>query len=293
MRILYWLSFFLLVITVSSCNKDTVNIIEDNTAPPYNGVTTVEVQNYVNRVYIDLLGREPLESELEQATTDLKNGNLETPARINLVEEVQDEPEYESRFHETHFKSLLNGLEEDMIGLYIILFEQQYDQLIMDGNILFANLVELEIGKLEQLETAEADLFSGQIDINGYMRRLVNNFFYDEINMGSENFAISCFENFFNRLPTDSELASSVTMIDGFSAQLLLSDGSSKAEFLSIITSHAEFHEGIIRDMFNQLLSREANSIEMGTMTEELMTGNATIADLQKQILITSEYAGF
>ena len=37
----------------------------DNNPPYYNEVSDVLINNYINRIYIDLIGREPLDAEME------------------------------------------------------------------------------------------------------------------------------------------------------------------------------------------------------------------------------------
>ena len=51
------------VLVLFSCEKDV--LIEDNDAPYCGGVPTVLVEFYVNRVFIDLIGREPFDEEME------------------------------------------------------------------------------------------------------------------------------------------------------------------------------------------------------------------------------------
>ncbi len=46
-----------------SCKKD-IEIIADNDAPYYGELPTLLLENYVNRLYIDLIGREPLDAEM-------------------------------------------------------------------------------------------------------------------------------------------------------------------------------------------------------------------------------------
>ena len=70
-------SLYILIFLIGllSCKKD-IEIINDNDAPYYGEIPTLLLENYVNRLYIDLLGREPLDTAtfawvifLGQATT--------------------------------------------------------------------------------------------------------------------------------------------------------------------------------------------------------------------------------
>ncbi|MCB0642663.1 MAG: hypothetical protein KDC44_13530, partial [Phaeodactylibacter sp.] len=84
-----FLCFALALAFCSSCTeKETINeikhdnrIIEDNVPPPFDGVTTVELQNYINKVYIDLIGRQPTPDELDTETANLKNAELADQAK--------------------------------------------------------------------------------------------------------------------------------------------------------------------------------------------------------------------
>ena len=71
---LFILSFIILVLF--SCKKDDV-LIGNNDAPYYGGVPTVLVEFYVNRVFIDLIGREPFDEEMENEVAFLRKINVE------------------------------------------------------------------------------------------------------------------------------------------------------------------------------------------------------------------------
>ena len=60
-KVLY---IFLFFIGLFSC-KNNVEIINDNDAPYYGEIPTLLLENYVNRLYIDLLGREPFDTEIQ------------------------------------------------------------------------------------------------------------------------------------------------------------------------------------------------------------------------------------
>ena len=103
---------------------------------------------------------------------------------------------------------------------------------------------------------------------------------------------LACFENCLKRLPTEAELAAGVEMVNGFPAQMLLRDGSSKTDFLDIMLSVDAFYEGLAIDIYRQLMAREPNSEEMGAATQELSSTNNYQA-IQKNAMQTDEYAGF
>ncbi len=299
MRLAIPLSAVVVCLCFACTTKETIYeteptnvIIDDNTPPPYEQVTTVQIQNYINKVYIDLLGREPLDSELADDTELLKSNNLSDAARESLLTELMQESNYYARLYEIYTGAYLNGADDvditERLQTYIFLEQQAQQQ----GDYLTAQVLQFEISRLTDLQAAIGDYEDGEIDISEFMSRICNNDIYEEINMGSENFVLACFENFLKRFPTETELAAGITMVDGFSAQLLLKDGTSKLDFLRIITTTPEFFEGLAVDVYQQLLARLPDSEEMTDAT--LMLGDdRDYQALQRVILKSEEYAGF
>jgi len=289
---------FLMIFTACT-EKETINntehtnvIIDDNTPPPYDEVTTVQIQNYINKLYIDLIGREPLQQELTDDTNLLKNNNLSLESRYQLLDQLMSNPLYYDRFFDVYSAAYLSGISSQEILGQIYLYGLQQEQAEQMGNYALAQYLQIEIDKLDDLLNSRNDYESGEITINEFMQRFCYNYFYDEINMGSENFVLSCFENFLKRFPTESERLSGIVMVDGFSAQLLLSDGSSKKDFTDIITTTPGFYEGLAIDIYQQLLARNPNSEEMNDATLLLSEGSDYQA-IQQTVMVSAEYAGF
>ena len=63
-----------LLITQNSCKKD--QFIDNNYPPNYSNVSTAKIKNYINRLYIDLLGREALSTEMTRDVEALKSDSL-------------------------------------------------------------------------------------------------------------------------------------------------------------------------------------------------------------------------
>ena len=60
----FQLGMILISLLIAGCKKDEAQIFTDNDAPYYDKVPSVKVRNYVNRLFIDLLGREPLDAKM-------------------------------------------------------------------------------------------------------------------------------------------------------------------------------------------------------------------------------------
>jgi hypothetical protein len=164
---------------------------------------------------------------------------------------------------------------------------------VSNGDSILSAYWAYEAYKMTLVRDASYNYHRGLISISEFKSRMANNYVYDQINMGVTNFVIACFENYLKRLPTDLELGNSETMVNGQSARIFMRDGSSKGDFLNIITNIAGFYEGIVIDTYRHLLIRNPNSFEMGNYTQQLSNGSKSIKDLQRLICASEEYAGF
>ncbi len=298
-KIRIWLSVCTLVIVSGSmlgCEKDTIVhenlIIENNTPPENNNVSTLQLSNYINNVYIDLFGRAPTEGELEADISFLRTNGISTEARGEWIAAMMNNYEYYKNINVLTNQKMLVDVDSITVIYKIELYEYFIELNNLGGDTLTNPFWEYEIYKLQQLLTAPVDLYEGTIGIDSYMARFIYNAFYDEVNMGSLNFVIACFENLYGRAPTDEELDDGIRMVDGASSQLFLIDGSSKEDFIHIATTHPEFYQGQVFEVFTTLLAREPDSYEMFIYTSMMMESNH-FNDVKQIILQGEEYAGF
>ena len=77
----------------SSCKKDVI-IIPNNNAPNYSEIPTILLENYVNRLYIDLIGREPLDDEMDNDVQFLRDNDVSILSRDSLISKSQFAPAY-------------------------------------------------------------------------------------------------------------------------------------------------------------------------------------------------------
>ncbi len=273
-------------------NEHIEIVVDGNEPPPYSGITTVQIQGYVNRMYIDLIGREPTAAEREDATQYLKTHQLSDDAREDILHQLMITNDYFKRFTTIYKSELLDGVTNLDIQGRVALLNSLYDIAVNAGDLTLAQLYLREFDRMITLQNASSNYQNGTISINDFFAALINNPIFDDINMGSENFVNACFEGLLKRLPTETELNAAVSMVDGFSAQLLLTDGNGKTDFTNILTTVDEFYQGLTIDIYQLLLARLPNSQEMGTGTIELKT-TKNYQMLQKKVMKTDEYAGF
>ncbi len=298
--------FFLccLVLVVFSCKKQEEVVFENNNIPPYSEVPTLLVENYVNRLYIDLIGREPNDVEMSNDVAALENGDLSAAAREALVDKLMfstvETPgdssytkAYFRKIYEDHKARFLNGASEadlyEAYGLYqAIAFQDS-----LNGNIL---AYEVNMGtalKVKDVIDSRTFLQTDVIAIDEMCRRMCNNTVYDEINMNTFNFINASFDDLFFRFPTEAELEQAYAPIDYNGSGVLFGQViNNKNEYLDVLTQSAEFAEGMVRWAYLSLLSREPSTAEIITRLTDFNSGQ-DIQKVQKKIVISDEYAGF
>lgn len=271
-------------------HKDT--IVTGNKIPPYSGVTNTILNNYINRLYIDLLGFEPQDAVLSSQALLLKNSNYSDSARLALVNSLMKTDAYLHRNWINLSAQLLNSVDSGDIEDQITLFGYLIKQYTKTGEVLYVSYFTYENTKLRALLDATSDWAKGKIQLNDIYSRFINNYVYDQINMGSDNFVKACFQNLLNRQPTISELNSSVDMCDSKPTSLFLQNGSSKSDFINIITNSLEFYEGICVNNYLGYLLRKPSSIELN-QAETILSKTKDLKSFQTKLLISKEYAGF
>ena len=294
------LVLILFVFTFDGCKKSDLErevhenlVIGGNDPPNYDGVTTIEVKNYVNRMYIDLVGREPTDTELDIDANSLIAAKFSIASRIAVIDVLLGSSEYYDRFYDIAGGKLLNGADSLDIKRPIQIYTFLKYQADTTGDSVLSYIFGLELDKLNALMNVTNDYKAGNITINQYYAILLNNNIYDDINMGSDNFVVSCFENLYNRYPTVAERDAGVNMVNGAATAVFLIDGNTKVDFITIVTTVDEFYEGLVLDSYKNLVLRDPTSFEMGSHTDSLVNGTYGYQDMQRKVLITEEYAGF
>ena len=286
--------FLLYSLVFVSCKKTDDIVIPDNRVPYYESVTTLQIQSFVTKAYIDIIGSEPSPAERDSKVQQLKNNGLDSAARAVFIAELQIDSDYRKQFDNIYIAPMFDNIFDSLANVEAINSLNYFRSLaVSNGDSILSSYWAYEVLKMTLVRDASNAYHSGTISINEYKKRLANNYYYDQINMGVTNFVIACFENYLKRLPTDLELSNSETMSNGQSARVFMRDGSSKNDFLNIITTVPGFYEGLVVDCYRHLLNRVPSSVEMNTYTLNLSNGSKSLKDLQRMICSSDEYAGF
>ncbi len=279
---------------VAACSRTEPQdyIVQGNTPPAYNGVSTAELNVYATKVYIDLLGRGPTSGEREAFVQEWRDRAGTGEGIDALLTSIQQTGAAYRNLDLSFREKFLNGTDSVVVAERIAITQNTYDNLLSTGDTLTALFVAELLAQYQDLQNALDDLRSGQIDWSQYVVRHLNNGVFTEINMGSENYALACFEDLFFRQPTTYELDASVSMIDGTGAFLFLEYGDSRADFNRIVTSGGPFSEALALEVFTALLGRRPETAELGTALDILGAENDLLR-LQRHLLQLPAYAGF
>jgi hypothetical protein len=279
---------FLVASFFYSCSSDDEVAIPDNAPPPDQTIENVTISNYVNRVYVSVLGREADSNEKNSGFNLLRQNNLSMSSRMQFLDQVFLESEYLPHLYEFARIELLNNLDTSEVTNFINIFTY----LLADTNYAQVyDILEFEIDRLDSLRNIPPDLSNNVIGVEYMHRRCINNYFYDQINMGSQNFVVSTFQHFLNRYPTETELNQGKNMVDGTPAILFLESGQSKEDYLDIFFTSEDYYEGLAVNLYQRFLLRNPTSVEMGNAVQAFVSTH-DFTQMQKSILATNEYIG-
>jgi hypothetical protein len=290
-------------VLLASCKKEPV-VFEDNTIPEYAGVSTVVLNNYINRLYIDLIGREPLNTEMESDRNFLRTNNLNASSRTQLVDRLMFSTEFiegDSSYRRAYVVKLYENLKARYIeGASEALLNERYG--LFRGNAILDSLngdmtsYAMNMAEALRLDSLMAGRISYQndaISIAELARRMMFNAVYDDINMNAFNFINASFDDSFFRFPTQPEFDQAYQIVELNEPSVLFGMvAQNKLEYLQILTSTGEFYEGMVIWAYQSLLSRNPTSQEVFTAAETL-ENTLDFSAVQRTILISDEYAGF
>lgn len=288
---------------LASCKKDPT-LVPDNEPPYYDEVSDVLIDNYINRIFIDLIGREPLDSEMINERQKMKDADLSVEAREELIVKlmtdttwIEGDTSYMNAYYHRSYEitkvRLLEGVSSTEI--YEIMGPLNFGITIdsINGDIFSMETKKAIVRKLKLLLKAEKDYMNGIINVNEFNGRMINNAVYDEINMNTFNLVNASFDNLLWRFPTQTEFWIGYNMIETNEAGILFGQsGQNKDEYVELMTTSREFHEGMITWAYLTLLAREPSTVEKARLIQDFYD-TKDFHTVLKEIMITDEYAHF
>ena len=293
----------LAALSFASCKKEKV-VVPDNTINPLEGIPSAVIENYVNRLFIDLIGREPLDLEMDAEVAKLKENDLDEETRIDLIRRLQLDTNfvegdgsytqaYYHRFYELSKVRMLEAASNGVINQRIGIYSNGIYRDSLEGDSVKMQIGIAERQKLIDVIDIKEAYKMDSIEIREVFARLVNNAIYDQINMNTFNFINATFDNMYFRFPTKNEFEASYEMIqNNVSTTVLGKPGQNKGDYIEIVTNSLEFYQGLIIWMYNTLMSRSPDAAEINAILPEFVE-TKNFQWMQEQILKTDEYANF
>ena len=296
----------ILGVTHQACKKTEIVDVIVEELPTYDQVPTLIIENYINKLFIDLVGREPTDEELTLERATFRASNLAVSSRDDLITKLQTDTTfiegdgsfkraYHHWFYESVKSHLVEGAAIDEINMLKNNAVNTLNGFISAGDTLsgdyFAALLDVE--NYDRLISAENDYFNGFIDILEVMRRMIFNGVYDKINMNSFNFVNATFDNLYFRFPSQEEYENAYRMVDSSEpASLFGQMGTNKSDYVVIVASNLEIYEGLIIWAYQSLLARNPTSEETSALINDFIA-TQDFKVIQKAVMRTDEYGRF
>lgn len=279
-------------------------MVYDNKAPNYYGIPTIKVKNYVNRIFIDLVGREPLDVEMDSLVNLLEANNLNFATREQIIKNLQTDTVTQANGDSFKYLYYLRIYELQKARFVEGVPDAEFNQKIgntengarMDS--LYGDLMGYQYGMHQadlyrDVINSNAEYFNDSIDFNTMCLRMCYNGIYDVINMNSFNYVNAVFDNIFYRFPTQPEFASSYDMVDASTPNLLFSQpGTSKYDFAYIMTHTNEFNDGTVTWIYRTFVARFPNMQELYVYSDHFQQ-NADLHYIIREVVKSDEYANF
>lgn len=266
MRSRYCLFICCLFITsIVGCTKYQLKPIAVEGLQPQNLITEEKAEAYVNRLYISLLGRKPTSYIVESEIRNLLNAEADSIYRVEMIEEILDSPEY--LFHQ--YQEVRSDWLQDLDTITIREeFEKYRAKRAILANKDSWELYDEYLLELELLLQIPSQLEHSEIMLSEVHRRCTDNLFYDEINMGTENFLVALFTDLFRRYPSTHELETCKKIINGQEEVVLREAGESREELLDIIFRSKDYVEGQIRRYYLKFMKEEVDATQLAQFVE-------------------------
>ncbi len=297
-----WIVTLLVAGTFAGCKPEHFTY-PDNPIPAYEEISTILVQNYVNRLYIDLIGREPTDAEMDRDVLALEADSLKPAARLSVIDALVHSADstnqipYTVQYHDKLYSDLkarfLEGASDAVLNeRYGVLRAQAINDSI-NGNWASYSINQAGAERLEAVLECPEALMSGEINIREACHRMIWNAIYDQINMNSFNFVNATFDDLYQRFPTQSEFDAGYAIVEyNLPGILFGTSANDKPSYIDAMLLNSEWNEGIVRWQYRGLLARDPSDEEVLDGLDEFALG-LYVSDIQRLILMSDEYAGF
>ncbi|NOT36695.1 MAG: hypothetical protein HOP11_04905 [Saprospiraceae bacterium] len=303
-RTIKGVQFFFFILLFIGCTKENINVIKDNDPISVTNISRLKIENYVNRLFIDLIGREPLKVELGPEVDTFKVKELSRQARLDLINRLMQDTTFrigERSYKAAYYLNLYNlakvrcieavSDEEISREMGMLISDAMRDSMDGKWDAFYKKLN--EVRKLQNVLQCHDDHFNGDIRYHQVFKFMLDNRIYDIINMNTFNFIRAAYDDLLFRLPTNQEYTVAFNIIQkSIPGQVFGRYCSNKTEFINSLIESPAMHEGMIIWIFQIYLNRFPSSLELASLLPEYLI-HQDIREVIKQIAVTDEYAGF
>ncbi len=289
----YTVPLLALTLLFNACKQDEVlKTVGGNNPPPDDAVPTVTVENFVSRSYISLLGRKPNDAENTSAVLSLSADDFSVAARKNFLLNLMADSAYVRRLYDAAINEFLRGLDTSDVVRHIEFLERIIANPYEDWMKFELGRLKYDLERCKMFLAADEGLFNRSLTVRDFHTRVVNNEFYDQINMGTANFVLSVFESFLFRNPTDHEYDQATRMVDGKNAVVFLRSGDSKENFIKIFFDSDDYIAGQITQLYTRHLLRKPASTELEYHVKKMRNSGYDYQATEAEIMAGDEFAG-
>ncbi|HWB62628.1 MAG TPA: hypothetical protein VG603_03885, partial [Chitinophagales bacterium] len=182
----------ILLSVFSACKKTDDVTIKGNVPPPDHTIDSSTMVIYIGKSYINMLGRKPVGNEQNEALAILRANNFSADNRKQFIQSLFSKTEYYPNLYVAANNQYLRNVDSATIAGQLFQFNYLLGQ---PGYASIYSYLHFEINRLDTLQQVVNYMSAGILDYRGMLMRLANNYFYDQINMGTENFVVSTFQN--------------------------------------------------------------------------------------------------
>jgi hypothetical protein len=287
----YQILSFLSILLLFSCKKGDYNVISNNEPPPDKTVENVYKADYIQRSYLALLGRTPLDSEISTGMALLSKNNANQTDRLAFLQTLFGQAAYKEWQFAIDNINLMEGSANDQ-G-YIDYLKNDYATQLSDPDFaVYYNELNYKTQQINRLDAIYENYLSGVASQAEMHRALIDNDIYYFKNPNV--FLLTrIFKYFFLREPTNYES-------DGFNIAygnggieviFLLQNVINRDQVLQAIFSSNEYYEGQVRTLFLRYFYREPTSLELEKYVKQYKLDN-DYSNLQRTLMITDEFLG-
>ena len=288
-----------------SCDSRLEKVIPENDSYSATGISKIKIENYVNRLFIDLIGRGPTDIEKSVEVDKMNENDLSEEVRVELISRLMTDTNFsinEGSYHEAYCNNLyllakircLEGISDnEIISLKLVDLKMNVYQDSIDQNWESYYEGLNEVRRYELLVGSTKRFINGDIDYHEIYGFMIDNEIYDILNMNAFNFIRASFDQLLFRLPIEEEYNQAFDMVEyNLPNKLLGQTGNSKEDYINILVNSTAMKEGMIRWAFQVFLQREGTASEVATLLE-LYKLDENINQIITKIVVTDEYANF